>query len=142
MDFLLHVPCMLASCLSASARIESLALASQFPGCMHTWLVLLFHCSCAAICSVTCTLRVCFLCRYAQVIKRDTPGNKEIYDVTMLPEQQLAVVKFAQHPYPQQVHVECASRHLAPELLGVYPMPGGFTQVQSLGLEQQCLQHV
>ena len=26
----------------------------------------------------------------------------------------------------------CANQHLTPELLGVYPMPGGFNQVQSL----------
>ncbi len=50
----------------------------------------------------------------------------------MVSQQQSAVVKFTQLAYPQQVHVECANRHLAPELLGVYPMPGGFTQVQSL----------
>ena len=50
----------------------------------------------------------------------------------VVPQQQSAVVKFTQLPYPQQVHVECANRHLAPELLGVYPMPGGFTQVPSL----------
>ena len=28
--------------------------------------------------------------------------------------------------------MECTNRYLASELLGVYPMPGGFNQVQSL----------
>lgn len=73
-----------------------------------------------------------FFCRYAQVTKRTSSGHKQIYDVVVQPQQQAAVVKFARDPYPEQVHVDCANKHLAPELLGVYCMPGGFTQVQSM----------
>ena len=81
---------------------------------------------------VTHTCMVSFFCRYAQVTKRVTSGHKQVYDVIVLPQQQPAVVKFARHPYSEEVHVECANRQLAPELLGVYLMPGGFNQVQSL----------
>ncbi len=75
---------------------------------------------------VTCSHRIHLFCRYAHIT---TSGLQQIYHVTILPQQQPAIVKFTQLPYPEEVHVECASQHLAPELLGVYPMPGGFTQV-------------
>ena len=90
---------------------------------------------------VTHTYRVSFFCRYAQVTKRVTSGHQQVYDVIVLPQQQPAVVKFARHPYSEEVHVECANRQLAPELLGVYPMPGGFNQVQSLARNSSaCIQ--
>ena len=81
---------------------------------------------------VTHTYRVSFFCRYAQVTKRVTSGHKQVYDVIALPQQQPAVVKFARHPYSEEVHVECANRQLAPELLGVYPMPGGSIRYKAL----------
>jgi len=94
-------------------------------------------CSCcctAAVSMLFCDTQkqVRFFCRYAEVTKRTNSGHKQIYDVVVLPQQQAAVVKFARSPYPEQVHVDCADRLLAPELLGVYRMPGGFTQVQIL----------
>ncbi|DBA84739.1 TPA: hypothetical protein ACH3X1_005987 [Trebouxia sp. C0004] len=49
--------------------------------------------------------------------------------VVILPQQQPAVVRVARYPYQEEVHLECANRHLAPELLGVYPTPGGFNQM-------------
>ena len=86
-------------------------------------------CHCAF---VTYSLRIHLFCRYAQVTKQAASGLEQMYHVTILPQQQPAIVKITQPPYPEEVHVECANRHLAPELLGVYPMPGGFKQVQSL----------
>ncbi len=76
--------------------------------------------------------RIHLFCRYAHITKQAPSGLQQIYQVTILPQQQPAIVKFTQLPYPEEVHVECANQHLAPELLGVYPMPGGFTQVYSL----------
>lgn len=64
--------------------------------------------------------------------KQVASGLEQMYHVTILLHQLPAVVKFTQSPYREEVHVECANQHLAPELLGVYPMPGGFNQVQSL----------
>ena len=56
----------------------------------------------------------------------------QTHSVKILLLWQPAIVKSARHPCPEETHVECANRHLASELLGVYPMPGGFNQVQSL----------
>ncbi len=81
---------------------------------------------------VTCSHRIHLFCRYAHITKQATSGLQQIHHATILPQQQPAVVKFTQLPYPKEVHVECAERDLALELLAVYPMPGRFTQVQSL----------
>jgi len=129
---LLDITCMLASCLciiSKDLRVWHW-LPNLLDACTLGYLAFALHlCQCVF---VTRTYWVCFFCRYQQVTKRKTSGHKQIYDVIVLPQQQPAVVKFARHPYPEEVHVECANRHLAPELLGVYRMPGGFNQVQSL----------
>ncbi|KAL0019550.1 hypothetical protein WJX77_011557 [Trebouxia sp. C0004] len=64
------------------------------------------------------------LAAYAQLTKRAA----SVF-VVILPQQQPAVVRVARYPYQEEVHLECANRHLAPELLGVYPTPGGFNQM-------------
>ncbi|DBA89452.1 TPA: hypothetical protein ACH3X1_004083 [Trebouxia sp. C0004] len=44
--------------------------------------------------------------RCEQDIKRESSGHMQIYDVIVLPQQQPAVVEFAQHPCPQEVEMQ------------------------------------